>query len=112
MWNILCRSVLSLLLIAYSSTIMALAEPDYQLLATIDGIEYRRYHSYLVVETIVDSETDRNEAANMGFRRLFNYISGDNAAQTSIEMTVPVQQKSAAQGWPPSKRLELRPSKR
>ena len=75
MSNILCRSVLSLLLIAYSSTIMALAEPDYQLLATIDGIEYRRYHSYLVVETIVDSETDRNEAANTGFRRLFNYIS-------------------------------------
>ena len=66
-----------------ASLAQALAEPDYQLLATIDGIEYRRYHSYLVVETIVDSETDRNEAANTGFRRLFNYISGDNAAQTS-----------------------------
>jgi hypothetical protein len=76
-----------------SLTAMAYEEPAFTEVAVIDGIEYRHYDAYLVAETIVADDVDRDRAASIAFRRLFDYISGANSVSTSIEMTTPVRQK-------------------
>jgi len=48
-----------------------------------------------VAETVVEAEFDK--AGNTAFRRLFNYISGENRTKESISMTAPVNQKSSSE---------------
>lgn len=69
---------------------MAYAEPDYQVLATYDQVEVRRYAPYVVAETTVEGSF--NQARQQAFRRLFNFISGYNGQREPIAMTVPVNQ--------------------
>tara|TARA_R110001592_G_scaffold68785_1_gene210957 strand:+ start:181 stop:753 length:573 start_codon:yes stop_codon:yes gene_type:complete len=71
---------------------MAIEEPDFSVITQVDGVEYRQYAPYLLAETLIEGESDRNNAANEGFSRLFKYISGANSVQTKIAMTAPVQQ--------------------
>ncbi|MFT5121958.1 MAG: hypothetical protein ACI9TH_003910 [Kiritimatiellia bacterium] len=52
------------------------------------AFEIRDYEELVVAETFV--KANYKEAGNQGFRRLFRYISGDNAAKSKIEMTAPV----------------------
>jgi hypothetical protein len=93
---------------------MSLEEPEYTVLLEVGDIEYRQYEPYLVSETLVENTADFKDAGNEGFRRLFDYISGDNLvkekiamtapvtrAPTSekISMTAPVQQGEAFEGW-------------
>ncbi|MEZ5490980.1 MAG: heme-binding protein [Gammaproteobacteria bacterium] len=76
---------------------MALEEPAFTIIAEANGVEYRQYETYLIAETVVTGEERRNKAANRGFMRLFDYISGDNTSQAKIAMTAPVQQQAVSQ---------------
>ncbi len=55
------------------------------------AIELRLYPPQIVAETAV--EGDFTNVGNEGFRRLFNYISGNNRTRQSIAMTAPVGQQ-------------------
>lgn len=76
--------------------VSAIEQPEFEVLYRNDELEYRRYAGYVVAETEVVAVADYNEAANEGFRRLFDYISGANSGQRKIAMTAPVQQVSTA----------------
>ncbi len=88
----LLRKTLIVLLLVHPAFAMATEEPQYKLVTSKNGVEYRQYEPYLVAETLIEGEADRDTAASQGFRRLFKYISGENATKTSIAMTAPVQQ--------------------
>ena len=57
--------------------------------------EIRQYSPQIVAETVVDAEFDK--AGNIAFRRLFDYISGNNHKKESISMTAPVNQKARSE---------------
>jgi hypothetical protein len=69
---------------------MAIEEPRYQVIEQDGAFELRDYAAYLVAETRV--EASFTEAGSEAFRRLFRYISGNNAAQQKMAMTAPVTQ--------------------
>jgi len=73
------------------SLAFGLEEPKYEMIGEYDGIEYREYADYIVVETLVEGDLSRDEASNIGFRRLFRYITGENDGGAEISMTAPVQ---------------------
>lgn len=72
---------------------MALEKPEYEILASEGDRELRRYQPYIVAETYVDS--DFESAGNQGFRRLADYIFGNNRSRKTLEMTAPVAQTSS-----------------
>ena len=75
---------------------LAYEEPAFSAVAFADGIEYRQYEPYLVAETIVPGSVARDKAANIAFRRLFDYISGANTVDQKIQMTTPVRQEAVS----------------
>lgn len=75
----------------YSGVVMAIGEPKYRVEAKTDDFEIRNYEKVLLAQTLVDSDFD--EAGNLGFRILANYIFGNNISKTKIDMTAPVIQK-------------------
>ena len=68
----------------------AAPEPQYQIVSKMDNFEIRDYPELVVVSTTMDS-------SNSAFRRLFNYISGENEGNRSVAMTAPVIQSSGGQ---------------
>jgi hypothetical protein len=74
---------------------MAYEEPSYDVVEAHEGFELRRYAPMLVVET--DMPGGRDAGGNAAFRRLFDYIAGNNRSQQRIEMTVPVVMGPASQ---------------
>ena len=77
-------SVYILGLIAVSS-VMAADEVKYTTVSKSKLYEIRKYPDRLVIET----ETSEQ---NIGFKRLFKYISGNNKDKKEIKMTTPVTQ--------------------
>ena len=53
---------------------------------SIKNIEVRKYENLVLASTPMTDETGRNNA----FRKLFNYITGDNTGEQDIAMTAPV----------------------
>lgn len=70
-------------------------EANYTVVTRSKNFELRDYAPQIVAETEVDGPME--DAGNRAFRRLFNYISGDNRAQEKISMTSPVTQEAASQ---------------
>ena len=64
---------------------MAYEEANYKTINEKKNYEIRKYFDRLVIET--------NTTQGNGFRKLFNYISGNNEEKKEIKMTVPVTQE-------------------
>ena len=64
---------------------MANEEAKYKVVKSNKIYEIRKYSDRLVVQAINTNE-------NNSFRKLFNYISGDNETNEEIKMTIPVTQ--------------------
>ena len=64
---------------------MAYEEANYEVVKENKEYEIRKYSDRLVIET--------NSIEGNGFRKLFNYISGNNEENQEIKMTVPVTQE-------------------
>jgi len=84
-------------LLTGGEVVMALEQPKYDLIESVDEIEIRQYESYIVARTFV--EGGFNDVGNEAFKRLGGYIFGDNREDQKISMTAPVTQgKSTEDG--------------
>ena len=72
-------------ILTLSSQTMAYEEANYEVVKENKEYEIRKYSDRLVIET--------NSIEGNGFRKLFNYISGNNEKNQEIKMTVPVTQE-------------------
>ena len=72
-------------ILALNSQTMAYEEANYEIVKENKNYEIRKYPDRLVIET--------NSTQGNGFRKLFNYISGNNEENEEIKMTVPVTQE-------------------
>ena len=77
--------VILISILTLSSQTMAYEEANYKVVKENKEYEIRKYSDRLVVET--------NSIEGNGFRKLFNYISGNNEESQEIKMTVPVTQE-------------------
>ena len=75
-----------------TGNLMATEEAEYRVLLQEDAFEIREYAPSIVAEVVVNG--DFEDASSAAFRKLFNYISGDNTRLDKIAMTAPVSQKS------------------
>ena len=73
-------------ILTLGSQTMAYEEANYKTINENKNYEIRKYFDRLVIET---TSTEGN-----GFRKLFNYISGNNEEKREIKMTVPVTQEN------------------
>jgi effector-binding domain-containing protein len=86
--------VISPFLLSSCATV-GIEKAKYKVVEKEGKFEIRQYQSQIVAETTVEADFD--EAGNMAFRRLFNYISGENRKNESIAMTAPVNQKARSE---------------
>ena len=72
-------------ILTLSSQAMAYEEANYKVVKENKNYEIRKYSDRLVIET--------DSIEGNAFRKLFNYISGNNEENQDIKMTVPVTQE-------------------
>ena len=81
------KKILSIIILGLiiTSNCMAYEEANYEVMKKNEIYEIRKYSDRLAIET---------EISNQGnsFRKLFNYISGNNENNEEIKMTTPVTQ--------------------
>jgi effector-binding domain-containing protein len=73
-----------------SCVTVGIEKAKYTVIEKEGKFEIRQYPSHIIAETIVEDSFDN--AGNTAFRRLFDYISGQNRNKESIAMTAPVSQ--------------------
>ena len=74
----------SIVIFSYSN-VMANEEAKYDVVQSNQIYEIRKYSDRLAVQALNTNE-------NNSFRKLFNYISGENETNEEIKMTIPVTQ--------------------
>lgn len=74
---------------------IAIEEPAYEVLRTLDDVELRQYAPYVVAEVRIEADAD--EAGNLAFPILAGYIFGKNKGEKKFDMTAPVTQVAAPQ---------------
>jgi len=79
------KKILSIIFLGLiiTSNSMAYEEVNYEVVKKNNIYEIRKYSDRLVVETSISNE-------GSSFRKLFNYISGNNEKNEEIKMTTPV----------------------
>ena len=87
--------ILTLPVFFCSCETVGIEKAKYEVIEKEGKFELRQYKLQIVAETIVEAGFD--EAGNIAFRRLFNYISGENRKKESIAMTAPVNQESSSE---------------
>ena len=73
----------------------AIEKAQYEVIESDENFELRRYAPRIVAETFVAGEF--KAVGNVGFRRLFDYISGNNIKDQKISMTAPVSQEAQSE---------------
>jgi hypothetical protein len=84
-------TLIAFFLTSMMGNVMAVEEAKYTVSVKQDKLEIREYAPSIVAEVIVND--DFEDASGAAFRKLFNYISGDNTGRSKIAMTAPVSQK-------------------
>jgi len=92
---LLCALLLMSSFTLCSCVTVGIEKARYEVLEKEGKFEVRQYRPHIVAETVV--EADFGEAGNIAFRRLFDYISGENRKKESIAMTAPVSQKTGSE---------------
>jgi hypothetical protein len=77
---------------------VGIKQAKYTVIEKQGAIEIRQYSPCIAAETVVESDFDN--AGNIAFGRLFNYITGQNRNRRQIPMTAPVNQESGSQKIP------------
>lgn len=79
----------------FGNNVMAIEKAKYRIVETDLDFEIRQYAPQIVAETLVEGDFDK--VGNEGFRRLYDYISGNNRKKQSIAMTAPVTQEGKSE---------------
>lgn len=89
-----CLSLFNLVFLSSCSVfgIQSVKEAGYTVLVDNAPIQVRHYQAQIVAQTQVTA--DYKKASNIGFKRLFKYITGNNKKQQNIAMTAPVLQQT------------------
>ena len=82
------KKILSIIILGLiiNSKGMAYEEANYDVIKKNEIYEIRKYSDRLAIETEISNQ------GSSSFRKLFNYISGDNENNEEIKMTTPVTQ--------------------
>lgn len=88
----LCRVALIAVTLLVTGAAQAVEEAEYTVVLEDGDFEIREYASSIVAETVVSGEFE--DAGSRAFRKLFNYIDGENHASSEIAMTAPVSQQA------------------
>ena len=81
------KKILSIVVLGLivTSNSMAYEEANYEVIKKNKIYEIRKYSDRLAIETVISNQ-------GSSFRKLFNYISGNNESNEEIKMTTPVTQ--------------------
>ena len=86
------RLMLFFIIAAMTLLSHAIEEPEYEVIKTVDKVEFRKYSPYVVAEVVVDATAE--DAGNRAFPILAGYIFGKNKGNRKFAMTAPVTQTS------------------
>ena len=86
---------IAIMIIMGATNATAIEEAKYEVVEKDNSFEIRNYEPQVVAEIIV--EGDLEEAGKIAFKRLFQYISGDNQSRAKISMTAPVSLETASE---------------